>query len=102
MLDRFSALLEARQPNRGHFRSYHIEAGTDLLGDWLVVITFGRIGSPGHSLCYAFNSEDEAKTLVRQTLRRRETARKRIGTEYRLTELRDPEAWCPSPFRFKE
>lgn len=93
MLDRFTASLEACDPERGHFRSYHIEAGTDLLGDWLVDITFGRIGSPGRTMRYAVSSEIEARKLIRHTLQRRKTARRRIGTEYRFIELRDPEAW---------
>ena len=36
MMDAFSALLEARDPALGRFRAYRLEAGTDLLGDWLV------------------------------------------------------------------
>ena len=96
MLDRFGASLEACDPKRGHFRSYQVEAGTDLLGDWLVDITFGRIGSSGRTLRYAVASEEEARKLVGYTLQRRRTARKRIGTEYRVVEIHDPEAWCPN------
>jgi len=39
-----TATLEACDPARGRFRAYRIEAGTDLLGDWLVDVTYGRIG----------------------------------------------------------
>jgi hypothetical protein len=46
VLTAFHARLEARNPARGRFRFYRIEVGTDLLGDWLVDVTYGRIGSP--------------------------------------------------------
>ena len=49
MMDAFTATLEACDPDRNHFRAYRIEAGTDLLGDWLVEVTYGRIGSPGRN-----------------------------------------------------
>ena len=32
----FSISLEAGNPERGHFRHYHLEAGRDLFGIWLV------------------------------------------------------------------
>jgi len=35
MMDAFHAKLEACDPARGRFRAYRIDAGTDLLGDWL-------------------------------------------------------------------
>jgi hypothetical protein len=38
-MERFSIRLEACEPACGHFRAYHIEAGTDLLGDRLVDVT---------------------------------------------------------------
>jgi hypothetical protein len=31
-------LLEARDPALGRFRSYRLEAGTDLFGTWLVEV----------------------------------------------------------------
>jgi predicted DNA-binding WGR domain protein len=93
MLDRFSAVLEARSPERGHFRSYRIEAGIDLLGDWLVAITYGRIGSPGRRVCHAFADEGEARRCVADKLHRRSSSQRRIGTEYRLQEWHDPWQW---------
>jgi hypothetical protein len=45
MMDAFTAVLEARDPEQNHFRSYGIEAGTDLFGVWLVGVMYGRIGS---------------------------------------------------------
>lgn len=95
MMNAFSALLEARDPALGRFRSYRLEAGTDLLGAWLVEVTYGRIGTGGRRLRYVVNGEDDARQLVRKTLRRRATAKKRIGVSYRFCELVDPWEWVP-------
>ena len=95
MMSTFTALLEARDPQLGRFRAYRLEAGTDLLGDWLVDITFGRIGTRGRLIRYAVRDEAEARKLVRETLRRRATARKRIGVAYRFCQLIDPHQWFP-------
>ena len=95
MMDAFTAMLEARDPALGRFRAYRLEAGTDLLGDWLVDVTFGRIGTKGRRIRYAVKDEAEAKKLVRETLRRRATARKRIGVAYSFRQLIDPHQWFP-------
>jgi len=95
MMDAFSATLEARDPALGRFRAYHLEAGTDLLGDWLVDIVYGRIGARGRRIRYAVSNESEARKLVRESLRRRASAKKRIGVPYRFCELRDPAQWFP-------
>lgn len=50
MMDAFSAMLEARDPALVGFRAYRLEAGTDLVGDWLVEITYGRIGTRGRCI----------------------------------------------------
>jgi hypothetical protein len=94
MMNSFSAVLEARDPELGRFREYRLEAGTDLFGTWLVEITYGRIGTHGRSVRYAVDDEKEARQLVSRTLRRRATARKRIGVGYRFRELIDPWEWA--------
>lgn len=93
MLDAFNALLEARNPECGCFRSYRLDAGTDLFGTWVVEITFGRIGSRGTKIRHAVTDEVSAKKLVRQNIRRRASAPKRIGTSYQTRELNDPGHW---------
>lgn len=93
MMNAFSALLEARDPVLGRFRSYRLEAGTDLFGAWLVDVTYGRIGTRGRRLRYVAGDEAEARKLVQNNLRRRATARKRIGVPYRFRELIDPWQW---------
>jgi hypothetical protein len=64
MMNSFSALLEARDPALGRFCSYRLEAGTDLLGAWLVEVTFGRIGTRG-TLVYLdrSNARNSARML---------------------------------------
>ena len=92
----FYAALEACNPERGHKRAYRLEAGTDLFGDWLVDVTYGRIGPGGRTIRYLARDEAEAKKLVQQSLKRRGTARKRIGVGYQIKELSDPAGWIDS------
>jgi hypothetical protein len=92
-MNAFSALLEARDPALGRFRSYRLQAGPDLFGAWLVEVTYGRIGTPGRQVRYVAADAVEARKLVRHSLRRRATAKKRIGVSYRFRELIDPWQW---------
>ena len=87
----FFITLEARNPERGHFRHYHLEAGRDLFGTWLVEATFGRIGTAGRTVGYAAADEAEAHCIARRCLQRRATASKRIGTAYEVRVSRDLE-----------
>jgi WGR domain len=61
MLDAFTATLQACDPSQGRFRAYRIEAGTDLLGDWLVDVTYGRIGTRGRIVRYVAADETGAR-----------------------------------------
>ena len=47
MEERFHIKLEARNPEKGNFRSYAIDAGPDLFGHWEIEVTYGRIGRRG-------------------------------------------------------
>ncbi len=96
MLDQFCATLEAISPERDCYRAYRIEAGTDLLGDWLVEITFGRIGRAGNLVRYCVPSETAARKLVKATLAKRATAERRIGVGYQIRELQVPKTWALS------
>jgi hypothetical protein len=98
MLDAFTARLEACDPTRGCFRAYRIEAGTDLFGDWLVDVTYGRFGSRGRTVRHIAADEAEARKIVRHCLQRRATAKKRIGVAYQLRELTDATGWLASTF----
>ena len=46
-MEGFRVRLEACDPALGVFRAYRIEVGLDLLGDWLVDVTFGRVAVHG-------------------------------------------------------
>jgi hypothetical protein len=95
VMDVFIACHESRDPAQGRFRYKRLEAGTDLLGAWLVDVIYGRIGTRGRHVRYVVENQDAARKVVRDRLRRRATARKRIGVSYRFRELRDPHQWCP-------
>ena len=92
-MEQFRVRMEARDPERRCFRAYRIEAGTDLIGDWLVDVIYGRIGSCGRLVRYVAADEAAARKIVRQCLQRRATAPRRIGVAYQLSELSDPAQW---------
>ena len=93
MMSTFTALLEARDPSLGRFRAYLLEAGTDLFGARLVDVTYGRIGTRGQRIRYVVPDETAARKLVRENLRRRATAKQRIGVAYEFRKLIDPGRW---------
>src|SRR5690242_1023434 len=92
-METFSIRLEACDPARDHFRAYRIDAGRDLFGDWLVDVTYSRIGSRGRLVRHVAVDEEAARKIVRHCLQRRATAPKRIGVSYQLRELNDPGQW---------
>jgi len=62
--------LEACDPAQGRFRAYRIEAGIDLLGDWVVNVTYGRMGARGRHIRHVAIDEPQARRIVRQCLTR--------------------------------
>jgi predicted DNA-binding WGR domain protein len=78
------AYLEARDSERNIHRAYAIAYGQDLFGNWIVETTFGRIGGKGRTLVTVVKSEDEALQYVRKSLKRRESAPKRLGIGYKV------------------
>jgi predicted DNA-binding WGR domain protein len=92
--------LEARHTARNHQRRYEITVGRDLFDDWSVVIRYGRIGQGGREERFAGPQADELMAVVRERLRRRLSAPRRIGVPYRLAVLSlapgfDAAAWLP-------
>ena len=81
MMD-FAIQLEARDPARNIWRSYAITAGQDLFGDWIVVMNYGRIGARGTTRTVLLSDEEATRRYVRQCLKKRESAPKRIGVGY--------------------
>lgn len=74
--------LEARNPESGCNRAYHITMERDLFGVFLVETRFGRIGSPGRTLARSFEDESRARSFIDKCLHRRQSAPRRIGVGY--------------------
>jgi hypothetical protein len=92
--------LEAHHGERDHHRRYEIAVGRDLLDDWTVAIRYGRTGQGGREIRYAGPVAEPMQAIVRDRLRRRLSAPRRIGCSYRLTRLStapgfDAGAWLP-------
>jgi hypothetical protein len=83
----FAILLEACDPERNRWRSYHIAAGQDLFGDWVVVLTYGRIASKGRTKTIPMPDEATAHRYMQSCLRKRESAPKRIGIGYKVKSI---------------
>jgi len=95
-----SVAFEAHHPEKNHHRRYEVVIGRDLLDAWMVVIRFGRTGQHGRELRYASPRAEEVQAVIRDRLRRRLSAPRRIGCPYRLTAISsaagfDASAWLP-------
>lgn len=92
--------LEAHHDDLNHHRAYRITVGRDLLGDWTVCIRYGRTGQRGQEKRFGDTDATPMQRIVREHLRRRITALKRIGCAYQLTDLDvahdfESDAWIP-------
>ena len=79
-----SITLEAHHGEINRHRRYEVIVGRDLLNDWTVAIRFGRTGQVGREMRFASPKAEEMKAVIRERLRRRLSAPKRIGCPYRL------------------
>lgn len=92
--------LEAHSQEHNHHRRYEVVLGLDLLDDWTVDIRYGRVGQSGRLLRFASPRPDDIRAIIRERLRRRLSAPKRIGCPYRLAEFSsvaglDASSWLP-------
>ena len=92
--------LEAHNDDLNHHRRYEITVGRDLLHDWTLSIRYGRVGGGYQTQKFAGKDEDQIRAIIRERLRRRRSAPKRIGCEYRVTKLDvatefDASTWLP-------
>lgn len=87
MLELLTIALEAHSDERNHHRRYEVTVGQDLLGDWVVTVRFGRVGQPLRELRFASPDADAARAVLRDRLRRRLSAPRRIGCRYRMVEF---------------
>jgi hypothetical protein len=79
--------LEAHHNDLNHHRLYEITIGRDLLDDWTVSIRYGRVGGGCHSQRFTDKDQDKLRAIIRERLRRRRSAPKRIGCAYEVTKL---------------
>jgi hypothetical protein len=99
--------LEAHSNEHNHHRLYEIIVGRDLFDDWTLSIHYGRVGCGYQTQKFAGKDEEEIRAMVRERLRRRQSAPKRIGCSYRVTkfiavEKFDPSTWLPAPMIITE
>jgi predicted DNA-binding WGR domain protein len=85
-MDAIKVVLRGCQPSLNRYRSWSIEAGLDLFGNWTARVSFGRIGSRGRMILREFASEEDVRLFVRKGLRRRCSAVRRAGVAYRVVE----------------
>jgi hypothetical protein len=76
--------FEAHNIEKNHHRRYNVTVGRDLFGYWTVSIRYGRTGHLGRELRYAGSQAEDLRAIVRDRLRRRLSAPRRIGCSYRL------------------
>lgn len=82
MRSSFLITLEARNPLQNVRRNYEVAAGRDLFGEWLVEVSFGRIGLRGRTIRHSFGDEADARRFAHDCLRQRRGAPRRIGVPY--------------------
>jgi predicted DNA-binding WGR domain protein len=78
------AYLEAQDPVRNIYRAHSIAYGQNFFGNSIVEATYGRIGGKGQPLISVVNNEDEVLKYVQKSLKRRQSAPKRIGVAYKV------------------
>lgn len=94
----FRIELRAADPARNRWRFYRVTAEQDLLGDWVVRLNYGRIGARGQFRTYLVADAAGASRRVRASLKRRQSAPKRIGITYTVRETCDPLNWLDGHF----
>ncbi len=93
--------FEAHHADRNHHRRYEVRIGRDLLEDWTVTIRYGRVGQGGQERRYGSREPETLRAILRDRLRRRLSAPRRIGCSYQLTNLSeapgfDAGDWLPA------
>jgi hypothetical protein len=85
MLNLLTVHLEAIFIENNVFRKYEIYVGKDLFETWMITTANGRIGTSGKLRNYSFDSFEELQKKLHQLLKKRQSAHKRIGTDYKVT-----------------
>ena len=85
MLNLLTVHLEAIFIENNVFRKYEIYVGKDLFETWMITTANGRIGTSDKIRNYSFDSFEELQKKLHQLLKKRQSAHKRIGTDYKVT-----------------
>jgi predicted DNA-binding WGR domain protein len=78
--------LEAHLPEANIRRFFNILFGKNLFGDLQMTVTNGRIGAKGRKKHFLFEEETSLYKKLRQVLRKRLNAHKRLGCAYIITD----------------
>lgn len=84
----YSILLEAIDPQNNIWRSYCLEAGRDLFGNWFVNRSYGRKGAKGKHDQVALHDRKQAITYINECLKARKNSISRTGVPYVVKEVR--------------
>lgn len=76
--------LAAIDPARNIRRRYAVRVDRNLFGDLEVETSWGRIGTRGQSKVIRFANLVSATVYVKQVMKRRSTAHRRLGVPYLL------------------
>src|SRR5262249_7778057 len=95
-----SLAFEAYNIEQNHHRHYAVTLGRDLLDHWTVANRDGRTGQAGQDRRYADDDAKAIQAIIRDRLRRRLSAPRRIGCAYPLAAYSaapgfDAAAWLP-------
>ncbi len=62
--------LQAINPDLNIARSYHLRMGKDLLGEFMLKISYGRIGHKSSQKVFSFTSQQECLQRTRHYLKK--------------------------------
>ena len=76
--------LEAKNKSNNLNRYYNIVIFKNLFGELSLQTVYGRIGQKGQTKTYIFPEKDECLKKLKQILKKRLQAKKRIGVDYEI------------------
>lgn len=85
MLSLTQLRLRLVDPARNRDRAYELVIDEDLLGDVTVRVRFGRFGRALRDVVHLARDRSDADRIAGRILRRRLSARRRLGSAYLLT-----------------